>query len=206
MINAGRAAARVWGRARPWRPRAGRGAGRLGRGPGSLQATASLDGVHACPLPWLFPCRFAPSVREDAPRIRQSSPAPPEGSTCSGRHPCPVFEDAGRGFPAAVGSGPLRPGHHCLRPPIAATPRALGGPAPGHLRGRGAVTARVRILSAQARVPRAPHTQQLSRDRLTEAWPGEQTANTDALSPTPPRNQQWVGIMGLDPHRENGMH
>lgn len=87
-----------------------------------------------------------------------------------------------------MGSARLRP---CQ--PIAETPRAHGGRAEGAFAaGR---------CHHQTRVPRAPHTRHLSRDWPTEASPGEQTVGTDALSPTCPRNQRWVGIMGPDPQR-----
>lgn len=87
-----------------------------------------------------------------------------------------------------MGSARLRP---CQ--PIAATPRAHGGRAEGAFAaGR---------CHHQTRVPRAPHTRHLSWDWPTEASPGEQTVGTDALSPTCPRNQRWVGIMGPDPQR-----
>lgn len=148
MINARRAAGRGWGRARPWRPRTGRGAGRVEAGRGHSRPPRRVTVSTRVPSPGYFPVFLPSPSRGVAPRIPQSSPAPPvapapsEGSTCSERAPCPVFEGWGRGFPAAVGSGSLRSAHHCLRQPIAATPRAHGGPARGRLRGRGAVTAR----------------------------------------------------------------
>lgn len=118
----------------PHRPRGGAPRG----GPGSRQAAASRDGVHACPLPRPFPCLSASAVPGGRAPHLPSSPAPPvapapsEGSTCSERPPRAVCEDAGEGFPLPSGLDPwgLPVSVHASRSPRRPARTAAGPRAP----------------------------------------------------------------------------